>query len=144
MTLQIALLLAVLTQGTLVFGLAFWLGKKRLHLVRNKQVRVADIALSSDPWPDDAKQAANAFNNQFQLPVLLYVAVAISLYVGAQWLDVLLAWAFVIARVVHALIHITTNQVFHRFSAYTTSFFIIAGWWIVLIIRVITQLEGTV
>ena len=144
MTLQIALLLAVLTQGTLVFGLAFWLGKKRLHLVRNKQVRVADIALSSDPWPGDAKQAANAFNNQFQLPVLLYVAVAISLYVGAQWLDVLLAWAFVIARVVHALIHITTNQVFHRFSAYTTSFFIIAGWWIVLIIRVITQLEGTV
>lgn len=143
MTLQIALLLAVFAQGALVFGLAFWLGSKRLRLVRNREIRVADIALSGDAWPDDAKQAANAFNNQFQLPVLLYVAVMISMYLGVQLIDVLAAWAFVITRILHALIHITTNQVFHRFYAYTISFFIIAGWWVLLFIRVVVQLGGS-
>ena len=142
MSLELALILAVLAQGGLIFGLIFWLGSKRLPLVEARKIQVADIALSREPWPEDATKAANALDNQFQLPLLLFAAVAISVYLGPSWLDVALAWAFVASRVVHALIHVTTNQVYHRFYAYMTGLMIILAWWLLLTLRVAIALFG--
>ena len=140
MTLVEKLLLAcVFVQVLLTFGLLIRLGQERVPLVTSGKIRGADIALSRDAWPDKPKQLSNAFDNQFQLPVLFYVAVLLTIACGAaNWLLVALAVLFVMLRLVHATIHITSNRLSPRFLAYTTSFFVLIAYWLVLAFAVLT------
>ncbi|HEY4201585.1 MAG TPA: MAPEG family protein [Devosiaceae bacterium] len=141
MTLTAALVLfAILAQGAIALVLLAWLGSVRLPLVSRGKVLVGDIALSRDPWPVEEKRVANAFDNQFQLPVLFYVASGMALYLGAGWVDVLLAWLFVLSRVVHAGIFATVNHVHGRFVAYTVGYAALIIFWIVLTIRIVLLL----
>lgn len=133
---------AVLLQGALTLVLLYWLGVKRLPLIAAKKVRIADIALSRDPWPDDAKRAANAFDNQFQLPILFFVAAGIAVYFGANWIDGALALAFAVSRIGHALIFIITNHVVHRFAFYVAGYTILSVWWTFLAVRLVLQIFG--
>src|SRR6187399_3253916 len=94
------LLAAALVQGALALGLMWYLASIRIPLLAAGEVRVGDIALSRAGWPDREKQVSNAFDNQFQLPVLFYVAVAIAILFGPSWFEVLLAWLFVASRYV--------------------------------------------
>ncbi len=100
------------------------------------------MALSRDPWPETARQAANAFDNQFQLPMLVYAAGAIAIYLGAGWLEAGLLWLFVLTRYAHAFIHCTSNNVLQRFSAYISGFVLLTLLWLVLIVRVLFGLGG--
>lgn len=136
------LLFAALLQGALALCLLYWLGFKRLPLVAARKIKIGDIALSQEPWPDDAKQASNAFSNQFQLPILFYVATGIAIYLGAGWIDASLAIVFVLSRIAHALVFITTNQVIHRFTLYVIGFVVLVLWWTFLVGRVAVSLFG--
>ena len=62
------------------------------------------------------------YMNLLELPMLFYV-VCIVLYVtaGASATTIALAWAFVVLRVAHSLIHLTYNRVVHRLSAFAAS-----------------------
>ena len=64
-------------------------------------------------------QAADHFRNLFEMPLVFHAgalaAIALALVHPAL---VALAWAFVAARAVHAVIHLTYNRVMHRFVAY--------------------------
>jgi hypothetical protein len=132
------LLAALLLQVALTFGLLLWLGSIRVPLITSRQVRMKDIAISRDGWPERAKQLANAVDNQFQLPVLFYVAVVLTLWVGTgTWLEVLLGWAFVVSRAIHAAIHTTSNFVPRRFTVYVVGLFILMAYWIVLAIKLV-------
>jgi len=132
------LLLALLAQVALTFGLLLWLGWVRVPLVTSRQVRLKDVALTRDGWPEHAKQLAAAVDNQFQLPVLFYVAVLLTLWNGTgTWLELILGWVFVVSRAVHAVIFATTNDVPQRFLAWTVGFTALMAYWIVLAIRLI-------
>jgi hypothetical protein len=130
------LLVALLAQVALTFGLLLWLGWIRVPLITNRKVKMKDIALSREGWPAFANQLANAVDNQFQLPVLFYVAVVLTLWNGTgTWLELILGWAFVISRAVHAAIFTTTNHVPRRFTAWIVGLFILMAYWIVLAIK---------
>lgn len=132
------LLVGLLVQVALTFGLLLWLGRIRVPLVTNRKVRMKDVALSRDGWPERARQLANAVDNQFQLPVLFYVAVLLTLWNGtATWLELGLGWVFVISRAVHAYIHTTSNRVEQRFVAYTIGLFALMAYWLVLGIKLL-------
>lgn len=133
----IAMLAALLAQGGLALVLLWLLGARRLPLIGRGKIRIADIAMSREPWPDDAKLASNAFDNQFQLPVLFYVAVFAALYLGPVWFEAALAWGFVISRIVHAAIHVTSNRVIRRFTAYVTGYAILIVFWLELAVRLV-------
>jgi hypothetical protein len=133
----IAMLAALLAQGGLALVLLWLLGARRLPLIGRGKIRIADIAMSREPWPDDAKLASNAFDNQFQLPVLFYVAVFAALYLGPVWFEAALAWGFVISRIVHAAIHVTSNHVIRRFTAYVTGYAILIVFWLELAVRLV-------
>lgn len=135
------ILLALWTQGALTIFLLFILGRRRLPLVADKKIAVRDIALDTSPWPEDAQKASNAFNNQFQLPVLFAIGIAITLYLGAGWPEVVLAWAFVASRIVHATIHVTSNHVYRRFSAYVVGFCILIALWIAILVRLVLAFQ---
>ena len=131
------ILLALWTQGALTLMLLLILGRRRLPLGAEKKIAVRDIALDTSPWPEDAQKASNAFNNQFQLPVLFAIGIGIALYLGAGWPEAVLAWAFVVSRIVHATIHITSNHVYRRFSAYVFGFSVLIALWGVIFGRLV-------
>jgi hypothetical protein len=128
---------AVFAQVALALGLLGYLGSIRIPLIMRGKVGVRDIALSRDPWPEQEKKVSNAFDNQFQLPVLFYLACGFSILMNAGVLDVVLAWAFVISRYVHAAIFITSNDVVRRFFAYAIGYGIVCAFWLLLAIRLV-------
>lgn len=132
------LLVALLLQVAMTFGLLLWLGYVRVPLVTRREVKIKDIALSRDGWPEHARQLASAVDNQFQLPVLFYVAVLLTLWNNTgTWLELILGWGFVASRAVHAAIFTTTNNVPRRFYVWTIGFFILMAFWIILAIKLI-------
>ncbi len=75
--------------------------------------------------------ASNNLKNLFEVPILFYLAVMITMLLMIQD-DVLvwLAWGFVILRVVHSAIHCSYNRVMHRFMAYLLSCLFLMFMWI--------------
>jgi len=137
-----ALVAAALLQGAIALVLLWILGAIRVPLVASGKMPVAQIALSREPWPEHEKRVSNAFDNQFQLPLLFYVAVGLSLYMGAGWIEVVLAWLFVLSRIVHTVIFVTRNRVYRRFFAYTFGYAMLCLFWLDLAIRLIANLAG--
>ena len=88
----------------------------------------------------DSTAPADNFKNLFEMPVLFYVVVLLSLVLLIQ--DdtmVRLAWAFVALRGLHSLIHCTYNRTMHRFIAYFASSLVLIFMWIRLAAYVLTQ-----
>jgi hypothetical protein len=132
----LALVYPVLAQVLLTFVLYVLTARARGAALRARRVRVGEIALSTEPWPDDVKKFSNNLHNQFEAPVLFYVLCGVATYVGATGtLIVVLAWLFVVSRVVHAAIHVTTNRVRYRFYAFAFGLTVLALLWVILVFR---------
>jgi hypothetical protein len=98
-----------------------------------------DVALGQNAWNDAATKRANNFKNQFELPVLFYMAVALALILKqTDGILIGLAWVFALSRVVHAAIHIGPNIVLWRGAAYLVGMVALVALWSVLAIRVAT------
>ena len=75
--------------------------------------------------------ASNNLKNLFEVPILFYLAAMIAMLLMIQDdLLVLLAWGFVILRLVHSVIHCSYNRVMHRFFAYLISCLFLMFMWI--------------
>lgn len=73
---------------------------------------------------------ANNLTNLFEIPVLFFAAILTIYATGiATGLLLGLAWAFVILRVFHSLIQLTSNAVMQRFFAYAASTFVLWAMW---------------
>lgn len=120
-----------------VFAIIPVLYQRRIPRVMRGEVKVRDVALDASKWPKDARQAANAYNNQFELPVLFFVAGGLTLWLGAMWWEAALCWLFVLSRAVHAYIHVTKNHVFNRFKAYIVGVAVIFLLWLILGVRLV-------
>jgi hypothetical protein len=87
--------------------------------------RVADLArlsISREGWPDDVLKMSNNFDNQFQIPVLFYVVCILATFMETAGPTVTaLAWFFVMMRVAHTAVHVTSNYVPLRFGFYLGS-----------------------
>ena len=104
-------LLPVFVQVILTFVVAYTLAYRRFVAVRAGEVR-GKISLRENNWPDYARQAENNYLNQFELPVLFYVLMILLLFTKqADFIQVTLAWIFVVLRVLHAYVHLTSNKI---------------------------------
>ena len=132
------LILAIVLQVLLALGILVWMGLERVPRVARGEIAAKDIAVDRDAYPLKARLLSNSFDNQFQLPVLLYVAVLLALWAGGSgWIEVILAWLFVALRYVHAGIHVTTNRVHRRFAVYTAGLVVLALLWLWLVLRLV-------
>ncbi|OEO31003.1 hypothetical protein VW23_018510 [Devosia insulae DS-56] len=134
------LIAAILAQGALALGLLWYLGTIRIPTVMKGEVRIDDIALERQGWPKREWQASNAFDNQFQLPVLFYVGAGLALYFGPTLFEIVLAWLFVVSRYAHAFVHITDNHVIRRFAAYFVGLLLLCVFWLDLVLRLLLTL----
>lgn len=133
-----SLVYPVLAQVLLTLLLFLKLGQARVAAVRSRQVRVADIALSADAYPENARKLSNNVGNQFQTPVLFYVLGGVATYVGATGFPMtLLAWAYVATRVAHSAIHVSYNRVQHRFLVFLLGLVVLVLMFIGVVVRLI-------
>ena len=88
--------------------------------------------------PERNQQLSRHFVNLFESPVLFY-AVCISALAAhlATPLFQSLAWAYVVARILHAIVHTGSNKLPLRIAAYFSSWFILLGLWGLLSYNVI-------
>lgn len=72
------------------------------------------------------------YMNLLELPMLFYVG-CVLMYVtsGGSSLAIKLAWAYVVLRVIHSIIHLSYNNVVHRLTAFATSNFVLVALWVV-------------
>jgi hypothetical protein len=135
------ILYPVFLQVFLTFAVLVSMGPARAQSLREnrKSMNERDVALGQTAWNDAATKRANNFKNQFELPVLFYMAVALALILKqTDGILIGLAWVFALSRVVHAAVHIGPNIVMWRGAAYLVGMVALVALWSVLAIRVAT------
>lgn len=133
-----SVLLPVFVQVALTIALGILMGSRRFAAVRAGQVQVADISMGQRAWPASPQQAANAFQNQFELPILFYALVAFALATAkADLLFVVLSWVFVLTRLGHAYVYATANDLMTRFRLFMVGAATLLVMWIVFAARIL-------
>jgi hypothetical protein len=134
-------LLPLFVEVSLTLVLMYLMGWRRSLAFRNHEVRLTDIALREPNWPPRALQAAYAFSNQFELPVLFYVLTILSIMTRhADLLFVLLAWVFVVLRILQAWIYVTSNNIRYRGMYYFAGAIVLTIMWVVFMVRIVLGL----
>ena len=125
----------------MTFVLLFWTGGVRVAAVRRGEVHPRNVALRQPNWGKRETQIANAYQNQLELPMLFYLLTVLAIITRhADLLFMLLAWVFVVLRIIHAAIHITTNHVGQRFAVFAASALVLAIMWAIFAIHILLAL----
>ena len=124
-------LLPVFVQIGLTFFLLFGMAINRGRALSGGEVKARDIALREQNWPVRATQFGNCFANQFELPVLFYVLIALALPIRhADLIIVALSWVFVVTRFAHAGVFVTSNHVRTRSQAWFAGALVLLAIWV--------------
>ncbi|WP_045855559.1 MAPEG family protein [Teredinibacter purpureus] len=101
------------------------MGYYRLYDPKNAEIPIAIIA--------GAKHLAN----MFETPVLFYVVSILAIVLQQETTVMIgLAWCYVVSRGVHAFVHTTYNNVFHRLIIFWVSIFLLMSMWVSLAMSV--------
>jgi hypothetical protein len=120
-----------------MFGMMYF----RTSTLSRGETRFEDIALREPNWPVRATQFGYAFSNQFELPVLFYVLAILAIITHhADLLYVLLAWVFVVLRIMQAGVHVTSNNVRYRGGFYGAGAIVLVVMWLIFIVRIVLAL----
>lgn len=136
-----AILAPLFVQIVLTFVLYWWMAYLRVTAIRSRQVHPRDIALREPNWPKHVSQIGNAAHNQLETPVLFYVLTILAIITRhADLLFVVLAWIFVLARIAHAYVHVTSNRVSRRGPIFGIGLVILTIMWLIFIVRILLGL----
>jgi hypothetical protein len=136
-----AILLPLFVEVMLTFGLMLGMMYHRTSSLRRGETRLSDIAMREPNWPKRASLFAYAFSNQFELPVLFYVLTILEIITRhADLIFILLAWIFVLLRIVQALVHVTDNNVLRRGAIYGVGAIVLMVMWFVFMARILLGL----
>jgi hypothetical protein len=119
----------------LTFVVLTKLFRSRVRAVREGQVSVAYFRIyQGEVEPESTAKPARHFANLFEAPVLFYVVclAAMNLHFTGVAMQVL-AWVYVVARIIHAYVHLGGNRIRKRIRAYFFSWIILLAMWIYLV-----------
>jgi len=131
-------LLPVFVLVGLAFSLLMWMAVARRNAIVKEGTKIRDIALGQPNWPVRATQVGNCFKNQFEMPVLFYILIALALPLRhADLVIVCLSWAFVVTRFVHAGIFVTSNDLNYRSLAWFAGVILVFAMWVYFAIKIL-------
>ncbi len=131
--------LFVLVLMTLVLG--FWVPMVSVPLLRRGEVQPQDVNLRQLNWPRPIQQINNSYTNQFEQPVLFYLLTILAIISKhADLLFVVMAWIYVLARLAHAYIHVTSNNVNLRGPVFGIGALVLAIMWLIFMVRIMLGL----
>jgi hypothetical protein len=109
--------------------------RSRVRAVRESLVTTAYFRLyQGEAEPESIVKPSRHFKNLFEAPTLFYVACLAAMVTGQTGLlVVVLAWAYVAARVVHAWVHLGGNRLRHRMRVYFLSWLFLLGLWLAVV-----------
>ncbi len=127
--------LALILWMFVVLGILFL---RRKQAFAAKQVRMADVAVSTEAYPQPARLAAANFANQFETPVIFFALIMLAMEVGAtSYIMAVLAWLYVASRVVHTVIHVGSNDLRLRAPVFALGVVALFGMWIGVLLAVL-------
>ncbi|WP_072375363.1 MAPEG family protein [Hyphomicrobium sp. NDB2Meth4] len=133
-----SLMLPVFIQVALTFAVLLWAARLRMQALRSGAAKPSDVALRQPNWPPHVLQVANSYQNELELPMLFYAVVAFILITSTNSIIfVVLAWVFVISRLVRAFIHTGSNVVRLRGAAFGVGVITLAAMWVILAVRIL-------
>jgi len=106
--------------------------RTRVRAVKSGQVQVSDFSCGeSGAVPGHVSIPNRNYMNLLELPTLFY-AVCLMFAVADRVTPAALAtaWAYVVLRAIHSVIHLSTNNVMHRLTAFALSNVVLAALWI--------------
>jgi hypothetical protein len=131
-------LLPVFVLIGLTFVLLLWMAGARRQALVGGETKIRDIALGQSNWPDRATQVGNCFANQFELPLLFYILIALALPLRRTDLFmVLMSWVFVVTRFAHAGIFVTSNDLNRRSLAWFAGALVLFAMWIYFALKLL-------
>lgn len=137
MSVQMVLLPVFVLVG-LAFFLLLWMATARTKALKAKETRLKDVALRQPNWPEKATQIGNCFSNQFEIPVLFYVLIALALPLHkADLFIVLMSWVFVLTRFIHAGIFTTSNDMRQRGLVWFAGVLVLLAMWIYFALKML-------
>jgi hypothetical protein len=119
--------------------MVFLVGFSRIRAVRAGRVRRGAFRLGeSADVPSDVTVWNRNLMNLLEMPLLFYV-VSIAFYVTHQVTPrvVTLAWIYLALRLLHSLVHVTSNRILVRLSFYAVSNVVLLSLWIRFLSRLV-------
>jgi hypothetical protein len=124
-------------QALLTFLVLAVVPLRRFRAAFARQVTAADFSYGESPSvPGEVALANRNYMNLLELPVLFYVICLLYYVTGRVETDALmLAWGFVAARVLHSLVHLFYNNVYHRLGLFAAGVLLLIALWALLFAR---------
>ncbi len=127
-------------KNQLIFPMAFyvfyiWCLTVAMFRTRVRAIKTGEVAAkyfkaySGSPPADKTVLIGRHYDNQFQVPILFFLACVLHISTGApNMITLVLAWLFVVSRLLHSWVHLGSNILQKRVGAFA------AGWIIVLLL----------
>jgi hypothetical protein len=128
-------LLPVFVLVALTFVLLFGMMRTRRGALVSGATRIRDTTLGA---PNRATQLADCYRDQFELPLLFYLLIALALPLRrADLVIVLLSWVFVVTRFAHAGIFVTSSDSAPRSTAWLASALLLFAMWLYFALKLL-------
>ena len=138
---QNLILLPVLAHVALIFAILVVMALRRQASIKAQRKSVQDMATATErDWEPAAAAAAACFRNQFEMPVLFFVVCVLALDMRSiDFGFLVLAWLFVISRVVQVHAHLTHNRIAIRGGSYLAGCAVLMVMWLWLSVTVLSR-----
>jgi len=112
--------------------------RRRIRAVRDGTVSMRYFGIyQGQGEPEDSAKAARHFSNLFEAPTLFYAGCLAAMITHDAGLAVqVLAWVYVAARIIHAIIHLGGNRIGQRVRIYFVGWLALAALWIQVVAHV--------
>jgi hypothetical protein len=112
--------------------------RRRMRAVQQGKVSMHYFGIfQGQGEPEESAKAARHFSNLFEAPTLFYAGCLAAMVTHDTGIAVqILAWGYVAARVVHAIIHLGGNRISQRLRAYFIGWLALAALWIQIVAHV--------
>ena len=120
-------------------GLTFFVFM-RLGVTRSLHIRAVGFeTVMKAGFPAKVQQTSENLKHQFEAPILFYVITLLYLFgLETTVASLVLAWAYVVLRVIHAGIQLTHNIIFPwRFGTFILSMMALVGLFITALIQIV-------
>jgi hypothetical protein len=136
-----SLVYPMLAMVLLTFGVALALFRARLRAIREGHTAVSYFRLlQGSPEPEFLAKPTRHLVNLFETPVLFYAGCLAAMVAGVDGPVVIgLAWAYVLARLFHAWVHLGTNRIRVRIRAFAAGWLCLLALWLYVAVAVATR-----
>ena len=115
------------------FAILAWMFRTRVKAIKDGKVDYRHFKTYSTDCkvPHEVLQIERNFSNLLEVPPIFYIICAFTLMTKqVDQVQLVLSWGYVFLRLIHSLVHITSNKLQYRVLFY-------GGSWIVLVVMAI-------